>query len=103
MLTIKAKLLAKEHDLGGYTIYVFENLDSDPPFGHKYVMVTRLPNWNHKNINLGDVGYLLYESVKAGDSWYCQETKEMIPYKYTNIYFIKFVLENKDNYKDIIV
>ena len=103
MFTIKAKLLAKEHDFGGYTIYVFLNLENSPPFGHKYVMVTRLPNWNHRNIDLNEVGYLSYKEVNAGDLWYCQETNQMIPYNYTNIYFVRFVSEKLDNSKDIII
>ena len=104
MQTIKAKLIAKEHDLGGYTAYVFKVLEQNPPFGHNYIMVTRLPNWNHKNVDLEEVGYLTYKEVNAGDLWYCQETGKMVPYNYTNIYFIKFILEKQqDNSKYITI
>lgn len=103
MLTIKAQLEAKENDLG-YTIYVFKNLENNPPFGHKYIMCVRPPNWDAKEIELNDKGFLTYKEVIGGvDTWYDVYTRELIPYKYTNIYFIKFVKE-QDNYKkDIII
>lgn len=101
MVTIHAKLLAKEHDIGGYTTYVFENLD-DAPFGHKYLMLTRWPNWQARNIDVGEVGYVTYKEVIAGqDTWW--DGTNFIPYNYTNIIFIKFVKENKDNSKDILI
>ena len=101
MVTIHAKLLAKEHDIGGYTTYVFENLD-DAPFGHKYLMLTRWPNWQARNIDVGEVGYVTYKEVIAGqDTWW--DGANFIPYNYTNVVFIKFVKENKDNSKDILI
>lgn len=101
MVTIYCKLLAKEHDIGGYTTYVFKNLDN-APFGHQYLMCTRWPNWEHRNLDIGEKGYLTYKEVIAGvDSWY--DGKDFIPYNYTNIIFIKFVKENKDNLKQIIL
>jgi hypothetical protein len=101
-LTIHCKLLAKEHDFGGYIIYVFENLD-DASFGHRYIMTTRWSNWEHKNIEIGEIGYLTYKEVIAGqDTWY--DGSKFIPYNYTNIIFIRFVKENKDNSSlDIII
>lgn len=102
MTTIKGQLLCKEHDLGGYTTYVFRNLDTEETF-HKYLMVTRWPNWQTKSIDVGEIGYLTYQEVVAGvDKWWDGTT--FIPYNYTNIVFIKFIKENKDNTtKDIIL
>lgn len=102
MVTIYAKLLAKEHDLGGYTTYVFENLDN-APFGHKYLMVTRWPNWQHSNIDIGEIGYVTYKEVIAGqDTWW--DGTKFVPYNYTNIVFIKFVRKKSDtSQKDIIL
>ena len=101
MVTIHAKLLVKEHDLGGYTTYVFENLD-DASFGHKYLMLTRWPNWQCRNIDVGEVGYVTYKEVIAGqDTWW--DGTNFIPYNYTNVVFIKFVKEKPDNSKDILI
>lgn len=104
MLTIYSQLIACEQECLGYITYVFKCLESNPGFGHNYIMVTRLPNWDHKELNIGEKGFLTYNEVEAGkDKWYCPETGQYIPYNYTNIYFIKFV-EKKDNLKkDIII
>jgi len=101
LVTIHCKLVAKEHDLGGYTTYVFQNLDEKNIYD-KYLMCTRWPNWEHRNLNLGENGYLTYKEVVAGiDTWY--DGTSFIPYNYTNIIFIKFVKES-DNYdKDIYI
>lgn len=104
MITIYSKLLAAEQDLMGYITYVFKCLESNVPFGHQYCMVTRLPNWQCRDIEIGEIGYLTYNEVIAGkDKWFCPETGQMIPYNYTNIYFVKFVKEKADNSKDIIL
>ena len=101
MITIKAKLLCKEHDLMGYTIYVFQNLDSVSTFD-KYIMTTRWPNWQHRSIDIGEIGYLTYKEVIAGqDTWW--DGSKFIPYNYTNIVFIKFIKEKDNSNKDIII
>lgn len=104
MTTIYSQLVAVEKDICGYITYVFKCLESNIPFGHKYCMTTRCPNWEHRDIEINEIGYLTYSEVEAGkDKWYCPETGQMIPYNYSNIYFIKFVKE-QDNYKkDIII
>ena len=103
MLTIYGQLVACENDSFGYTTYVFKCLEEKIEFGHAYIMLTRLPNWNAKEIEIGDIGYVTFNNIVAGeDKWYCPETGQMIPYNYTNIYFIKFVKES-DNSKEIIL
>lgn len=88
----------------GYITYVFKCLEPNPPFGHKYVMLTRLPNWQVRDIDVGETGYVTYNEVQAGkDKWYCPETGQMIPYNYTNIYFVKFVKEIDNSKKNIIL
>lgn len=85
----------------GYTTYVFKNLDSVSPFD-KYIMTTRWPNWQHRNIDIGEIGYLTYKEVIAGqDTWW--DGSQFIPYNYTNIVFIKFVKEKDNSSKDIIL
>ena len=104
MKTVHCKLLCKETDVLNYITYVFQSLE-ESPFGYRYLMVTRLPNWDHRDIDLEEVGFLTFSEVVAGkDKWYCPETGDFIPYNYTNIYFIKFVKEKADNStKDIII
>ena len=104
MLTIYSQLVASETDSMGYTTYVFKCLESNVPFGHHYCMMVRPPNWDHRTIDIGEIGYVTYQEVVAGeDTWYCIETRQQIPYNYTNIYFIKFVSEKSDNSKEIIL
>lgn len=68
-------------------------------------MVTRLPNWQCREVEINEIGFLEYNSVIAGkDCWYQKETNTMIPYNYTNNYFINFIVEKEDNYsKEIIL
>lgn len=104
MTTIRCQLVASETDCMHYTTYVFKCLESNIPFGHHYCMMTRPPNWDHRDINIGEIGYVTYMEVEAGkDTWYCRETNQQIPYNYTNIYFIKFVVEKVDSSKKDII
>lgn len=86
----------------GYITYVFKNLEDDS-FGKKYCMVTRWPNWQCGNIEIGESGYLTYKEIIAGrDYWWNGETQ--IPYNYSNLVFTKFVNNRIDNSKkDIII
>lgn len=89
-MTILARLLASEEDSQGYITYVFECLDEDMINETKYIMCTRFPNWDHKDISLGEVGYLKFFEVEAGiDKWF--DGKNMVPYRYDGCHFIKFV------------
>jgi len=103
LITIKSQLVAKEKDILDYTTYVFKSLEDNIPFGHKYIMCTRCPNWQSNEIDIEDIGYLKYEEVKAGEKWYNPQTGTYIPYNYTNIYFIKFVKEVDSSNKDILL
>ena len=87
-MTILAQLVAKETDCFGYTIYVFKCLEEVKDT--QYIMCTRYPNWNHRTIQIGEVGYLNFIEIQAGiDKWF--NGNEMIPYNYDNIQFIKFI------------
>lgn len=90
-ITLHVKLIAEARDLGDYTTYVFENLDSKT-YENQYVMCVKFPNWNQSAINIGDVGFVNVRYVKEGVSqWY--DGEKMNIYKYTNIVFLKFVKE----------
>lgn len=90
-ITIHAKLVAEQSDGMGYTNYVFEDLEAtDMDF--KYVMCVRFPNWDQKTINLEDVGFLNIRYVEGGvDKWF--DGEHLVPYKYTNVIFLKFIEE----------
>lgn len=82
--TAHVKLLALRE--GTYTMYVFQNLDTNA-----YIMCTRLPNWQVPEIKLGDAGFLEYQYVTAGEEYFDPAQEKMIRYLYTNVYFINFV------------
>lgn len=83
------RLIASEVDSLGYTTYVFRNLE-DCAASSKYIMCIRYPNWDHKKLRIGDEGYVHCEEIRAGvDKWY--NGKEMVPYNYNSVQFIKFV------------
>lgn len=75
---------------GAYTIYVFKNLETG-----NIIMCTKLPNWDCPSISVGEEGFLKYESVLAGQTYYDPTTDTDIKYKYTNIYFINFVKKSE--------
>lgn len=89
-MTILAQLVASNTDNLGYITYVFKCLEDDVASISKYIMCVRYPNWDHRRIALGEIGYLTFEEIKAGvNTWY--NGKRMIPYKYNAIQFLKFV------------
>lgn len=89
-MTVLAKLVATEEDTQHYITYVFECLDKEVIKETKYIMCTRFPDWDHRKIYLGEVGYLNFNEVKAGiDKWY--DGIKFVPYQYDGIHFIKFV------------
>lgn len=94
-LTNYVKLLAKRE--GTYTTYVFQNLDKE-----EYIMCTKLPNWNVPEVDIGDIGYLQYKEVLAGDVFVNAEG-EVSRYRYPNVYFINFINRSVSNKKEIIL
>lgn len=90
-VTYRVKFLAENVDSMGYYSYVFENLDYDNWDNH-YIMCVRFPNWEQSAFNIGDIGYLNVRYVEAGiDKWY--DGEDFIFYRYTNVIFMKFILE----------
>ena len=94
--TFHAKLVAKQIDCFNYTTFVFQNLESK-----EYVMCVMFPNWEQSYISIDEKGFVTVKYVEAGiDKWY--DGKDFVPYKYTNIIFLKFVKEEKEiNLEDI--
>lgn len=90
-ITYHARLITSSCDGMGYTTYVFENLEYRD-YDYKYIMCVRFPNWNQNPFKNDDVGFLTVRYVRAGiDKWF--DGEEFIPYKYTNIVFLKFIEE----------
>lgn len=81
---VHVKLLAIR--LGVYTQYVFQNLDNKT-----YIMCTRLPNWQVPEIQVGDIGFLEYQEVKAGEQYFDPVQQQLVHYNYSNVYFINFI------------
>ena len=102
-LTIHCELLVKEVDIMNYQTLVFKNLD-EAPFGCEYCMVTVWPNWESYIPEIGDIGYLTYDSVIAGvDTYYDRSIDSIVKYNFTNLVFNKFVKEQYNSKKDIII
>lgn len=58
-------------------------------------MCIRYPNWDHKKLQLGDVGFVHCEEIRAGvDKWY--DGTKMVPYNYNTVQFIKFVYKPEE-------
>jgi hypothetical protein len=100
-ITLYVKLNAKSIDIGGYTTYVFENLNYKA-YDTQYVMCVQFPNWNQSEIKVGDIGYVNVRYVEEGISkWY--DGEKMNVYKYTNVVFLKFIKEPEQINKDFLV
>lgn len=101
-VTYHTELIAIDSDCSGYTTLVFKNLEYDN-LDFKYLMCVRYPNWNHGPVDIGDIGYLHVKYVEEGvDKWF--DGVKLIPYKYTNCIFIKFVKETvKTEIKEILL
>jgi hypothetical protein len=92
-ITIRGKLVAVYEEL--YTNYVFKNLDEPDNSLMRYVTLTQCPNWLGQKPNIGDIGFIEYEYVEAGDTYFCRETGNESKYKYTTCYFISFIKDRE--------
>ena len=91
-MTFLGKLVAIQYDVLNYTYYVFKVLNDDEQKIHraKFITCVRFPNWNHKDLEIGDYGYINMEKIKAGvDTWF--DGTNLIPYKYDHDQFIKLI------------
>ena len=87
--TVLAQLKAIQNDTLGYIQYIFENLE-EKSIWSKYIWCVRFPNWQCRDIQIDDIGYLTYELHNAGvDKWY--DGDKFIPYKYSGYQFLNFI------------
>lgn len=92
------KLVAQTSDSYGYITYVFNYLDQYDinKYECKSMVCTRYPNWNCRDLKIGDEGYVNTETVRAGiDTWFNGE--EQVPYRYNSVRFIKFIDKPSEN------
>ena len=89
--TIHAELVTFQCGCWGYITYIFRNIDRPDS---DYIYCVRFPNWDCAELKIGDVGFLKYKEVVAGDSrWYDWRDNKYVPYKYSGIHFLDFVYE----------
>ena len=91
-MTLLCKLIASTTDYFGYTTYVFRLLDPEDIaiWTYKTLTCTRYPNWQCRELQIGDEGYVEINIVKAGiDTWY--DGEKQIPYKNNAKQFLKFI------------
>ena len=101
-LTFHVRHVATTNDGLGYINYVFEDLECIDP-DYRFIMCVRFPNWNQGAFNYGDEGFVTVRYVFEGtDKWF--DGKDFIPYKDTNIIFMKFIpLKSKVDTSEIIL
>ena len=92
-VTIRGQLVAVQEEL--YTNYVFKNLDEPNNSMMRYVTLTQCPNWIGTKPQIGDIGFVEYEYVEAGDSYFCREYGNKSQYNYTACYFISFIKDKE--------
>jgi len=102
MITVHVKLIAALEDICGYTTYVFENLETTE-WDNKYFMCTRYPNWEHRELQIGEVGYLEYDIIVAGETYYNNRTNTNEVYKTSHLQFVRFIAETKKTDKKYIM
>lgn len=101
-MTALVKLVAQDRDSMGYITYVFKCLEDNMIKKTPYIMCTRWPNWNTRDLKIGEVGYLEFVEIRAGvDKWF--DGKSFIPYNYNNIQFIKFILKPESENHEYIM
>lgn len=95
---VKAELLCQETDVQDYTTYVFKLLEEEERYRFKYIMCTKWPNWNHRELRNGEIGFLHFTEIVAGkDEWFNGTT--YIPYRYSNLQFDRFIREQDKQHK----
>jgi len=83
--TISCQLMAKR--TGNYTVYVFKNLETN-----NYITVTKCPNWEDDEIDVGQEGFLTFRFVRAfQEKWTDKFTMKEIFYQYSANYYLSFI------------
>ena len=103
-MTIYGILEAIQNDVNGYVIYVFKILEDNECqlLGYKNLTCVRFPNWECRELKIGDMGYVNFEFRRAGiDCWYNGE--ELIPYRNNIVQFMNFIFPGKNKTESCIM
>ena len=65
-------------------------------------MCTRLPHWQTPDIGIGEVGFLNYQEVRAGQTYFNPNTEKDEYYRYSNRYYMNFIKKPVTDKEDII-
>lgn len=105
MTIIYCKVLEVINNPLGYIDYVVESLDKSQEkiLITKYLIVTQFPNWDHRLLDKGEIGYLQYKEISPGiDKWFDGESFQ--DYKsFDGWQFIKFIRKSEEISNSIIV
>lgn len=105
MTTIYCKVLEIVHDPFGYVDYVVESLDKtqEKLLVTKYLIVTKFPNWDHRELSKGETGFLKYKEITPGvDQWF--DGKDMNYYKsFEGWQFMKFIGKTPEVDQELIL
>ena len=91
----------KEKQLDNYTKYIIENLDTKGQ-DKEYLLLTRYPNWQCQDVNIGDKGYFTFYYIIAGVSKWFDRYSEGNPHNFynsTHLAFVNFVPDSNGIYK----
>lgn len=92
MKTILVQIEEIAYEPNDYTTYVFRILEDREIKIHNsyYIMCVKFPNWQHRELKEGEIGYLNYKTIEEGiTQWY--DGSKMNYYNCTTIQFIKFI------------
>jgi hypothetical protein len=89
------KLLASRNEGMGYMVYVFECLEFRIKINTPYIMCTKFPNWDHRELQIGEIGFLEFKEIIAGKTTWFDGTNDILC-KHDNIQFIRFVEKPKE-------
>lgn len=101
MITILAKLEEIQRN-GDYINYVFKNLEATK-WDNVYFLCTRYPRWEHRELKKGEIGYVTFTEVIAGEEYYNHITNSRDFYNHSHIRFDKFIEINNNTEDNTIV
>lgn len=93
MITFYGRLEKIEEGLNGYKTYIFKNINGYE-LEDEYFMIVRRPNWEHRELQVGEYGYVTFEKIKAGVDTYFKDNQNLF-YNFSTNQFIKFLSNKK--------
>lgn len=103
-MTFLGELVAIQYDPMGYVYYVFKLINDVSKKIHQaeFISCVRFPNWIHRDLKIGDCGYVVLNKVKAGiDTWY--DGTNLNYYKYDHDQFMKLIPTGESKTEEYIL